>query len=1124
MKLLQHLEVFDLKNQRSMHWIISIFFLLSFTALFGFNPDTGIFRGAKVKILKRQQASDELQKTFQIKGIVTDSEGMPLPGVTVYVTDVHPKNKNEEQSKDFIIRGTQTDFNGEFSLNVSVNHYLNITALGYKVYSQEILSEDKTDYAITLEQEVNSLEAVVLVGYGKQKRKEVSSAISSVKVGKVQENLGAYPSFDRGLAGLIKGVQVFQGPGIIGQSVDINIRGITSPFSGSDNNPLFVIDGVPFQTEPIRNATGLTRFNRNPNPLQTINPNDIESIDVLKDASATAIYGSRGANGVIIVKTKKGKRGQKPKIHFSSVSSFGVPVRMLDYANMAQYKQRVDHILKNSAAFANKSTALSIDAVDEYNFLANMVVDGTGANRKITYNGLKEDFFGDADTNWSKEVYRPVAFTQNYNVSIRGGGANTSYGLTIGHTDQEGLLSSENYKQYNFSTNLTSQINKTISLGGTANVSYSNHQRGLLATGAMNDILDARPDIAPYDENGNFKRINWRGRSGDQKRANPLAKATQHDVNVKTFSVLGNLFAEVELLRNLNLKGSVNVGRFSNDRREFTPESIVGIIPQENESELSDETSIATNVTLQSTLDYTITLAEKHNLYALVGISQDRMYTDRTSHRYTGFSNDQLNISSYAETTNDKDESNNQSGLNSLFSRASYNYDEKYFITLNFRTDISSKFGPGNERAYFPSVSASWNIAQEGFLKHSDAINDLRLRIGYGRTGSQNVRDFVYKQNFISGSGFLYNAGLVTRPSGTLPNPDIKWAVTNEFNIGLDFGFLNNRIRGSVDGYNRKTTDALMTSTYPLESGARQYTQNFADITNKGIEIDVFGEIIQTQDITWSVGFNIAKNINTLDRFNKDGLSSAIHRFYEIGREVNIITGYVVEGIFQTQKEIDDLNAKAPGTGAAKVYQEVGTAPGDYKYKDLDGDGKITTKDQEYLGSSQPDFFGGFNTQISYKGLSLSANFSYSIGGESTYAGDSSSGYRHDISRNIQTRYLDTWTPTNTDAQYPRAVMNGGYRINRNLRRSSALVHDTSHLRLNSLQLRYDFFAWVSMIKKVGLSGVVLTATATNLWTLTNFPAADPSSIGSFASTDSTESRDPYPIAKTWQLGININF
>ena len=1113
-------KVVDLNINR----LVVGFFLLSFTIVFAFSPCKRIAKNAKIP---------KLQKTFEIKGIITDSEGVPLPGVTIYVSsDSNPRIDEDDGSNNFVIRGTQTDFNGEFTLKVSVNYYLNVSALGYQFYSQKILSEDKTYYAITLEEEVSSLEAIVLVGYGTQKRREVSSAISSIKAGKVQENLGAYPSFDRGLPGLIKGVQVIQKSGQIGASVDINIRGITSPFSGSDNNPLFVIDGVPFQANPLNfNTNDETRFNENPNPLQTINPNDIESIDVLKDASATAIYGSRGVNGVIIVKTKRGKRGQKTKINLFSVSTFGTPIRMLDYLNAAQYKERLDHLFKNSAAFANSSSALSINTVNTYNYLANLAIDGTGADRKITYSGLKEDFFQDADTNWSKEVYRPVAFTQRNNVSIRGGGTDTSYGVNVGHTTQEGLLKAENYKQYNFSTNVDSQINKAISVGGTVNVNYSDHQSGLndVNNSLNTDILNARPDVAPYDEDGNFKRIKDKLNGYyDAMLANPIAKATGHDSNLKTFSVLGNLYTEVEWLNNLKVRGSVNIARFSNEKRLFNPHTIVqNIVPAfgARSSSLTDQMSVNTNVTFNVTADYHITLAEKHNLYALVGMSRDRLYSHRKRHFYTDFPDDKnLTTATYAKTTSRKSVTDNQSGLNSFFSRASYNYDEKYFITLNFRTDISSKFGPGNERAYFPSVSGSYNVAKESFFKEAfPYVNNLRLRLGYGHTGSQNVADFAYQQFFRVGfrAGGLYNSSPAVGSDGALPNLDTQWENTKEWNMGLDYGFLNNRIRGSVDVYDRKTTGALMAGVYPLETGASDYTQNFADVSNKGIEIDIFGDIVQTQDIIWSLGFNIAKNINTLDKFNKEGVSSYISRFYEVGKELNIITGYVVEGIFQTQKEIDDLNAKAPGTGAAKLYQAAGTAPGDYKYKDLDGDGKITTKDQEYLGSSQPDFFGGFNTQVSYKSISLSANFNYSVGGEATYAGDGSG--LSAVGNNIETRYLDTWTPTNKDAKYPRAIISGGYSINNNLRRSSALVHDTSYLRLQSLQLEYHLP--IDLVKNFGLSRLAFTVTGTNLWTLTNYPGTDPSALlGGFAERNSTNSRAPYPLAKTWSLGVNINF
>lgn len=1026
------------------------------------------------------------------------------------------------------MRSTAADFDGNYKIQVNKDETVTLQFSSVGFITQEIVVAGRAHIDVVLKEQTTALEEVVVVGYGTQKRSEVSSAVSSIKSDNVSKNLGGNVSFDRGLSGLIKGVQITQGSGQPGSGVDINIRGVTSPFAGSDNNPLFVIDGVPFQTNPAFSFRDDTARNTIPNPLQTINPNDIESIDVLKDASATAIYGSRGANGVIIVNTKKGKKGEKTNVTLSSVSTLARPIGTPTYLNTAQYKSRIATILENSAAFANQTGVYShLLAVNGYKYLADVPIDN-GANT-VSFNGLNPAWFGDADTNWADLVYRNPAFTQQYNMRVSGGSDKTGYGVAVGHTNQEGLLLKDKYKQYNFSSNLETEITNHISAGFNANLSYSDNYTGYdNANYWLNsEILSARPDIAPYDKFGNFNRLPGKSRNFDSYSPSPLANTSGYRYDTKSFSVLGSAFVAVELFKDFKVRSDVNVGRFTNDVNNFSPATIVGsLIPaygylaNSSNSTLQTNRTNSTNVITNLTANYFKTFGKKHNFTALFGFAWDRSYSDRSNFFFSGFPDDNvLTNATAALTTLGKAESEVETGLNSIFSRLSYNYGDKYFLTLNFRTDRSVKFGPQNQRGYFPSVAASWDISKEDFMSKSEVVDNLRLRAGYGRSGSNNIEDFAYLQFWSVGfrDQGLYNGGQAVGLSGALPNTAIKWETTDELNVGLDFGLFNNRLTGSFDVYNRKTTDALMGGLYPLESGASSFTENFADLTNKGFEIDLFGDVISNKTVTWSLGLNLSKNKNTLERFNENAISSFIRRFYEVGREVNIIRGYVTDGYIQNQAQLEALNAGA----SDGIYQEENTAPGDYKYVDLNGDGKITTEDQQYLGSSQPDFFGGFNSLLRYKGFDLSANFSFSVGGEATLSADSK-GVTGAPTVNIETRYLDTWTPENPNAAYPRAILNGGYEFNQNARLSSALVHSTSYLRLQALQLRYNFPE--TFIKTLGLSQASINITGTNIWTLTNFPGIDPASVGGFATTLSNSTSDPYPIAKTWALGLNLNF
>jgi len=1071
-----------------------------------------------------------VQQKSTVDGFVFDDDGQPLPGATIVLKD----------DSDKVVAATTSDLEGYYSIEmpaggVSKSFVIEFASLGFA--SQEFIVDEgklaeiaKGDFTIDvkMKQSPAEIDEVVVVGYGKQKRSAVSSAISKVKGEPIATNMGATTSFDRGLSGLVKGVQVIQGSGQPGSGVDINIRGVTSPFEGSDNNPLFVIDGVPMQVNPAVTFSGDVSWNKPANPLETINPNDIESLSVLKDAAATAIYGSRGANGVIIVNTKKGKKAQKATITFRSNATYAQPINKPTFLNAAEYKERAARILKNSGAYALKTPYYSSRNITGFSYMA----DFKGARGKEEFDKLKDDWFGDADTNWVEEVYRKWAATQQYYLNINGGSKSTVYGFNLGHTNQEGLLNKDIYKLYSFRVNLDSDITSSIKTGFSANVSYSHNKTGYGNPGGNNAltsmVLPARPDIAPRDKDGNFNRLPGRLYGVyETKAVNPLAITTGYDFNTKTWSLITSAYAELKLTKNLKLRGDVNISRYSRGTNDFSPSTIVdadtprfGRTPDPKNSTLGVMNTVTRNINANLLLTYNKTFAASHNISLMAGYSMDRQNNDRDRHFYRGFPDDETLVNQSAATeTVIKAQASLRSGLNSMFGRFTYGYKQKYSLTLNFRTDESSKFGPNNKRGYFPSASASWNIAKESFLENQSFLNKLNLRGGYGRTGSNNARDFAYIQfwQIAARTDGWYEGAPAVGLNGALPNLDIKWELSDEMNVGLDFAFLNNHIRGSIDYYNKKTTGALMGGFYPIESGASSYTGNFADLTNKGYEADLEVDLLRGKSLLWTVGFNIASNKNTLDKFNEEAVPSFQRRYYQVGKEVNIITGYVAEGFFENQQEIDDLNAKAPD----KVYQERTTSPGDYKYKDLNGDGEITTDDQEYLGSAQADFFGGASTSISYKGLRLSANFSYSVGAEATVFADSSGGLNHDPSQNVQKRYLDTWTPNNKNAKYPREIYNLRGR-NRRALRSSALVYDASYIRLQSVQLSYGLPK--SLIKKAGINDLTVSVTGVNLMTWTEFPGVDPTSVGGFAALRGTTTRSPYPIAKSWIVGLNINF
>jgi len=1052
------------------------------------------------------------QEKKTIKGTVKDADGFTLPGVSIYIKGLQKP------------LGTITNIDGEFSLDLREMEEATLIISFIGMETQEIVVTNQEYLNVTLVYSTEGLDEVVVVGYGTQKKSEVSAAITSVDSKQLNDKIGVNASFDRALGGLAKGVRVVEKAGSPGSGVDINIRGITSPFAGSDNNPLFVIDGVPFQTNPL----GLETVS---NPLLSINPNDIESINVLKDAAATAIYGSRGANGVIIVQTKKGRKGEKMKISLSATTTVGEPLNLLEYANANQWQAYAKKGMENSfEAFQNGQ--INQGALERYSHMINLTPGVNPWDPAVGYS-WKDNAFGTANTNWADEVYRNKSLTQQYNASVSGGTENTSMILSMSYSNQEGLIKEENFEQMNVRLGIDANVNSITKVGANINVGSSKHQSGYGDTGMINSggvfpTLDTRPDILPYQADGTYTTYETKLNGEKAFFPNPVALLKEQDNKNDNLTVLGSAYLQIEPIKNLQVKAQVSASRFSGHTRNFDPrKTLTGTTLYQFDSgqekridalsALLDQNVVSTNRVLDLTATYGKTI-EKHSLSGMIGYSWDRSRSISLSNRYEGFPDDKvLTDPRSAKNILPPLSPDTEIGLNSFFARFSYSYDQRYYLTANFRTDRSARFGPENQRAYFPSVSGSWAISNEEFLASSEIVNNLRLRAGWGNTGSNNIPNFAYLQFFNinpTRGDLVYAGGQAVGISNVLANPGIRWEMTKEVNLGLDFGLFNNRLRGSVDVYDRKTTDVLLNTPFPIETGARSYTANFANLSNKGFEIEVGGDIIKTDDVVWSASVNISKNKNTIDKLAGD-VKKLSRRGLQEGREVGFINGYVVEGIIQEAEELSALNNGA----ADNVYQEAGTGLGDYRFKDISGsdgkkDGKITSDDETYLGSGQADFFGGANTNVSYKGFELSAYFSFSSGGKAYVPNN----LYPVLDRNVQTRFLNTWTKDNTMASLPRAILGDP---NNNARRSSADVYSTSYIRLKNLQLKYNLPA--NLLSKIHVERAYVFVAGTNLWTHTDFPGIDPELVGSISS-GASNTNNPYPLAKTWSLGINLNF
>ena len=1048
----------------------------------------------KVDKTKVETVSAAYQK--QIEGVVVDKAGLPLTGVTVTIEGTN--------------YGTTTDFNGRFKFNSEANgKFLIFSYVGFE--PMRVAFDGTSNLKIVLLQELNELEEVVLVGYGKQKRTEFSGAVSSVSAKDIVQASTGTIGFDRALGGLVKGVQVSQNTGRPGAPVRINIRGLTSPLSsvgGGLNQPLFVIDGVPFNVDALQGA----------NPLSTLNPNDIESFDVLKDAGATSIYGSRGANGVIIIKTKRGKKGQPSRVNFNYATTLAQPINTVGALNATQYKNFYNQLITNTVDAMNNGQMDPFISFDLQNIAK---VDLDFDTFMVSNNGMNDDYFGTANTDWSKEVFRSMAVTKQANLSLSGGSDKTNYNFSTSFIDQEGLTIKDKMKQYNLGMSLDTDLTDFVKIGSSVNVGHTEANSG------ENDILNqftvntsiarARPDLAPRDENGKLVGQPDYQNGFMTLEPNPLMRLG-NITNNKAYNFIGGAYIEVEPLKDLKLKAESNASIFYNKNSSFIPKTVeTDYIFFPNDSYLSEANGLVSNITTNLTANYNFNISENHKFGILGGAAWDRTNFNNSSQFYSGFPDDEILINATsARTVIGYSSTKLDTGLYSLFSRLNYGYKDLYNATLNFRTDTSSKFGTDNKRGYFPSLSASWNISNEKFLSDTEHINILKLRASAGRVGSTNVSDFAYVQFFQNSASNIYNGNSGIVADDNFPNPGIGWETTDEVNLGLDFGFFNNRLKGSFDAYSRKTTGALVQTPISLELGPKSYFSNFMDVTNKGIEVSIGGDIIRGEDFVWSTNVNWSFNRNKLVKLNGASINPFQLDYYIEGQPVGTIRGYQVTKIFQNQDEIDALNAASP-TG---LYDKASTSVGDFMMADLNKDGLITDADKAVIGNVQPKYFGGISNTFAYKNFSLSALLQYSVGAQSIWNAIPM-GTFNNLGENKYSEYaLNTWTPENPSARYARALYTDPSASGRI---SDRYIYDTSYLRLKSMQFTYNFEQ--KLMNKMGIDKASFTLTGTNLLTWTKWPGIDPETFSERGTiTDQINNEDPYPLAKSFSLGIQVQF
>ncbi|WP_442590976.1 SusC/RagA family TonB-linked outer membrane protein [Pedobacter sp. AW31-3R] len=984
----------------------------------------------------------------RLLGVVMDSRSKEtLPGATVQIEGT--------------THSVLTDANGKFSFITGQKfpYTLIVSYIGYKTKTQ-IAATGTVE--VQLEEVLNQLNDVVVVGYGTQKRSDVTGSISSVNERLLKQPVS---SFDQALKGAAPGVQVTQTSGQPGGGVSIRIRGGSSIQGG--NEPLYVIDGFPVYN--VANSAGVLS-GVSPNPLGNINPADIESIDILKDASATAIYGSRGANGVVIVTTKKGKNGGTVTYE----GSYGV-----------QSIRKTIAVL-NATEFANLRNEALLDKTP-----------ALGANQYLSADAISR--LGEG-TDWQNEAFRSAGM-QNHQLSITGGGEKTHYAISGNYFDQDGIITNTGFKRYATRVNVESHPYDRLKVG--LNLSGSRTSANVSPSGVVSALLNMPATASVYDSNGSYTLRN----PFENIISNPIASLNAQQNETSAYRILGTAFAEYRIIDGLKLK--VLAGTDVNNTKEnsYIPSTVY---------EGNAKKGIAAIGTLNSyswlnenTLSYDKTFGKDHNFSSVIGFTQQAFHAESVTAGSSNFVSDDLAYHNLASGSVLTTPTSNTAewALNSYLARVNYSYKQKYYVTASVRADGSSRFGKNNKWGYFPSAALAWKVSNEDFFTPLAAVvSDFKLRTSFGATGNQEIGNYQ-SLSTLSSVKYLFGNTLVTGFTPTnIANDDLGWETTYQYDGGFDIGFLKDRITLSADVYYKKTTDLLLSVEIPWTSGQSTSLQNFGSVSNKGLEIGIRSRNL-TGALTWDTDLNISFNRNKVLSIGDGSTDYYLSGSYivQVGQPLGSFYGSVTDGVLQTA----DIASKGALTGK--------TTPkaGDRLYKDIDGNGTFSNaSDREIIGNAQPDFIFGINNTFSWKrfdlGVFIQGSYGNQILNSNLQTLELFTGQQ-----NAASSALDRWTPENTNTDVPRASSDPANFF------SSRFVEDGSFLRLKSVTLGYNLPK--SVISALKIRNARIFFSGQNLLTWTNYTGFDPEVTSGSNVSPGTDS-GIYPISRSITGGLSVTF
>ena len=1042
-----------------------------------------------------------------ITGKVNSSEGEPLIGATILVENLAG-------------RGTVTDFEGNFSIDAKTGETLYLSYTGFEAKTVLITAESTLTIVMDLSAEL--LDEVVVVGYGTQKKSDLTGAVSSISGDDLRSSITT--NLDQALQGRVAGVQVTQNSGQPGGAASIRIRGSNSITGSSE--PLYVIDGIPFQGDGASVAgfdwAGGANGQNRVNPLSTINPNDIISIEVLKDASATAIYGARAANGVVLITTKRGEKGTA-KISYNGY-------------------------------YANQSLPNQLEMMSLPEYASYQVQIANDLDRQVNQRYLDPSLLGDG-TNWQDEIFRNAGM-QSHQLSVSGGTDNTQYAISGGYFQQDGIIIGSNFDRFTTRVNLDNKVNDWFKIG--ASLAYANTDEKITLNdggdGVIMQALVMPPDVAVRDINGEFA-----GPSSNTSDIsfNPVGAALLRNNTLKRQRLMANIFTDITLYKGLSFRSEIGFDDNHSVNKSFHPTFDWGVL-ENNENQLRQREESSFFWIWKNYLTYNTTIGEKHNLTALLGTEAQKSSWEGSQVTKKEFSSNDIQVLSEGNDVTSRTSGwKDAASLASYFGRFNYSFDNKYLVTFTMRADGSSKFGPNNKWGYFPSGSIAWRVSNEEFLKSIDAIYDMKIRVGYGEVGNQAIGNYLYGSSLLT----------VNTPFGTgyrlekISNPDLKWEATKQFNVGLDLALFDGRVDFTFDVYQKETSDMLLQLSIPSYLGGTNYNDirapfaNVGRLENKGFDLSLTTHNVTSKKFNWTTNLTFSKNNNKILELDDDARIYWRNLYWysefqtatrtSVGQPIGMFYGYVVDGLFTDQQDIlnhavqvsdGNITAENPN-GQNLVNKTQGVWIGDMKFKDLNGDGVINVEDQTIIGNPNPDFTFGFNNNFNYGPFDLTVYLNGAYGVDvlnysRVVIEGQTSVFNNQAATVADRAQIDLIDPTqpdnipenvflaNPDSQIPRPTTNDN---NRNNRMSDRYIEDGTYLRIQNLRLSYTFPALLT--KKYRIERLKLYVNVQNVYTFTDYSGYDPE-IGAFNQDPLLQNVDMgrYPSPRLYTFGLDIDF